>query len=62
LWGTPAALVMNGAVTIVAEAVAAVAILRGLVPRIGDRVGGDRGRTAESARPSTGPAGEPSLD
>jgi len=28
---------MNGAVTIAAEAVAAVAILRGAVPRIGDR-------------------------
>ena len=41
LWGTPAALVMNGAVTLGAEAVAAVAVLRGHVPRTGgDRAGG----------------------
>ena len=35
LWGTPAALLMNGAVTLGAEAVAAVAVLRGYVPRVG---------------------------
>ena len=48
LWGTPAALVMNGAVTIAAEAVAAVAVLRGAV-RAGDRAGG--GDFPKSARP-----------
>ena len=62
LWGTPAALVMNGAVTIGAEAIAAIAILRGYVPRIGDRVGGDRDRSVEPTRAATGPAGAPSLD
>jgi MFS family permease len=35
LWGTPAALVMNGAVALGAEAVAAIAVLRGAVPRVG---------------------------
>ena len=62
LLGTPAALVMDGVVTIGAEAVAAIAVLRGAVPRLGDRVGGDRGRSAESARPAADPAGAASLD
>ena len=63
LWGTPAALVMNGVVTFGAEAVAAVAVLRGHVPRIGDGAGGgERGRSAEPARAAAGPAGVPSLD
>jgi MFS family permease len=35
LWGTPAALAVGGAVTLGAEAVAAVAVLRGAVPRVG---------------------------
>ena len=42
LWGTPVALVMNGAVVVVAEVVAAVAVLRG-----GIRVGGGTGRGPE---------------
>jgi len=56
LMGTPAALVMNGAVTIAAEAVAAVAILRGAVPRIGDRAGagGDGRRQDDAAGGMTG--------
>ena len=62
LWGTPAALVMNGAVTIGAAAVAGVAVLRGRVPRIGDRAGGERDRSAESAVLPAGPVGAPSLD
>jgi MFS family permease len=63
LWGTPAALVMNGVVTIGVEAVAAVALLRGRVPRAGDLAGGgDRGRAAELPRPPEGPVGAPSLD
>jgi hypothetical protein len=37
LWGTPVALAMNGAVVVVAEVVAVVAVLRG---RVG--IGGDR--------------------
>jgi hypothetical protein len=50
LMGTPAALIMNGAVTIAAEAVAAVAILRGAVPRIGDRAeAGGGGRRPDGA-------------
>ena len=49
LWGTPAALVMNGAIAFGAEAVAAVAVLRGFV-----RVGGGGG--SGSADPS--PAAE----
>ncbi len=50
LWGTPAALVMNGAIALGAEAVAAVAVLRGAVPGVGP---GRRGSTAEP-RPATG--------
>ncbi|MGO9180014.1 MAG: MFS transporter [Candidatus Limnocylindrales bacterium] len=46
LWGTPAALLMNGAVALGAEAVAAVAVLRGYVQTGG---GGDGG-SAEPAR------------
>lgn len=62
LWGTPAALIMNGAVTIAAEAVAAIAILRGAVPGLRDQARGDRGRSADPARPEAGPAGAASLD
>jgi MFS family permease len=39
LWGTPVALVMNGAVTLAVEAVAAIAVLRGFVPRLGAGAG-----------------------
>jgi MFS family permease len=46
LWGTPAALVMNGGVTLALEAAAAVAILRGKI-----QVGGGR-----SDRPELAPA------
>jgi MFS family permease len=59
LWGTPAALVVNGAITIGSEAVAAVAVLRGHV-----RMG--RGESAQGAAavrersdasyPATGPS------
>jgi hypothetical protein len=35
LWGTPAALLMNGAVTLGAQAIAIVAVLRGHVPGAG---------------------------
>jgi hypothetical protein len=44
LWGTPAALVMNGAVTLCAEVVAGVAVLRGF-----GRIGGGHG--VGSAKP-----------
>jgi hypothetical protein len=45
LWGTPAALVVNGAVTLCAEVVAAVAVLRGF-----GRIGGGHGvGSADSA-------------
>jgi MFS family permease len=43
LWGTPAALVMNGALALGSSAVAAVAVLRGAVPRMG------AGRVVDSA-------------
>jgi MFS family permease len=51
LLGTPAALVMNGAVAFAAEAVIAVALLRGFVPR----VGGGTGRAEDRAQ--VAPAG-----
>ena len=52
LWGTPAALVMNGASAFGAEAVAAVAVLRGAVPRIGDgETAAHRGRSASPPVP-----------
>jgi hypothetical protein len=35
LWGTPAALLMNGALALGSSAIAAVAVFRGFVPRIG---------------------------
>jgi MFS family permease len=52
LWGTPAALAMNGAVTIAAEVVAAIALLRGAVPHVGDRAGTGGGPVlADAAEP-----------
>ena len=60
LWGTPAALVMNGAVALGVEAVAAVAVLRGFVPR----TGGGRGvGTAEPELVTAGTSASlPSID
>jgi MFS family permease len=54
LWGTPAALVVNGSVVLAAEAVATVAVLRGYLRggRRWDRPGG----TADDALPEPGPA------
>lgn len=59
LWGTPAALVVNGAITIGSEAVAAVAVLRGHV-RMG-RGESAQGATAvrersDASYPATGPS------
>ena len=60
LWGTPAALVMNGAVTLGAEAVAAVAVLRGHVSRTG---GGRAGGSAELVPATINRGGNsPSID
>jgi MFS family permease len=60
LWGTPVALVMNGAVVIVAEAAAAVAVLRGFVPRVG---GGGADKGGRRQVPSVaGKRGLPSVD
>jgi hypothetical protein len=63
LWGTPAALVMNGVIALGAEAIAAVAVLRGFVPRIGAGAGTAAGAGAgvgvtagASAGASTGTA------
>ncbi|MGZ6273355.1 MAG: MFS transporter, partial [Candidatus Limnocylindrales bacterium] len=58
LWGTPAALVMNGAVALCAEAVAAIAVLRGAVPPVG------QGRPSGVApiQASAMPGGAPSVD
>jgi MFS family permease len=47
LWGTPVALVMNGAVALVAELVAAVAVLRGSV-----RIGSSRGDRPVESEPA----------
>jgi MFS family permease len=49
LWGTPVALVMNGAVAFGAEAIAAVAVLRGYVPGIG----GGRGSGSAEVAPAS---------
>jgi len=51
LWGTPAALLMNGAVALGAEAVAGLAVLRGYVPT------GGGGRDDGSAMPAKATAG-----
>ena len=60
LWGTPAALVMNGAVALGAEAVAAIAVLRGAVPGAGP---GRRGGQPEPLAATAGrDAGAPSVD
>jgi MFS family permease len=60
LWGTPAALVMNGAISLGAEAVAAVAVLRGFVPRVG---GGRGNGSSELMRPKmVTNAGSASVD
>jgi MFS family permease len=58
LWGTPAALVMNGAVALGAEAVAAIAVLRGAVPRIGQ----GRPSGLEPVRAPSGSGGAPSVE
>ena len=58
LWGTPVALVMNGTVTLAAEAVAAIAVLRGFVPRVGSGMGE---RTKEAPREAV-PAGVPTPE
>ena len=55
LWGTPAALLMNGALALGAEGVAALAVLRGHVPTGGGRAGGstELARTAGSGGASS---------
>jgi MFS family permease len=62
LWGTPVALLMNGAVTFAAEAIAGIAVLRGFVPR----TGGGRGARSTAAAPAKGAASVrptlPSID
>jgi MFS family permease len=61
LWGTPAALVMNGAICFGAQAVAGAAVLRGHI-----RVDGSGGRGRGSGTPGPAPvaqgAGLPSID
>jgi MFS family permease len=62
LWGTPVALVMNGGVVLVAEAVAAVAVLRGHF-RVGrDAAGGPRSPAEPTSVPLSGGASAPSVD
>jgi MFS family permease len=58
LWGTPVAIAMNGVVTLCAEGVAAIAVLRGAVPRIG------QGRPSSVAplQASAGPGAAPSVE
>jgi hypothetical protein len=58
LWGTPAALVMNGGITLVAEALAVIAVWRG-----GVRVGGGHGRAVKGTLPTAGTSQSlPSID
>jgi predicted MFS family arabinose efflux permease len=61
LWGTPAALVMNGAICFSVQAVAGVAVLRGHI-----RVDGSGGRGRGSGTPGPAPAPQgaslPSID
>jgi MFS family permease len=61
LWGTPAALVMNGALAFGSSAVAAVAVLRGHIRADG---GGGRGRGSGTPGPAPAPQGAslPSID
>src|SRR5450759_1577215 len=61
LWGTPAALVMNGAICLGAQAVAGVAVLRGHIRVDG---GGGRGRGSGTPGPAPAPqsASLPSID
>ena len=63
VWGTPAAIFMNGAVTVAAAAVAAIALLRGAVPRIGDKAGGGAaGHSTEAALAAAARTTVPSAD
>ncbi len=60
LWGTPVALVMNGAVVVVVEAAAAVAVLRGHVTTADG--GRGTGSAEEAPVPSARAATLPSID
>jgi predicted MFS family arabinose efflux permease len=58
LWGTPAALVMNGGITLIAEVLAVIAVLRG-----GIRASGGHGRVAKGTVPVAGTSTSlPSID
>ena len=62
LWGTPVALVMNGGVVLVAEVVAAIAVLRGRF-RVGEGGSGSpRSPTEPAAVPLAGGMSAPSVD
>jgi MFS family permease len=54
LWGTPVAIAMNGLVTLCAEAVAAIAVLRGAVPRMGRGRPSDREPVPAQVAPGSG--------
>jgi MFS family permease len=58
LWGTPVAIAMNGVVTLGAAGVAAIAVLRGAVPRVGQ---GRPSGVAPVPAPAR-PGGAPSVD
>ena len=58
LWGTPVAIAMNGVVTLCAEAIAAIAVLRGAVPRVGQGRPSGVAPVPAPARPD----GAPSLE
>jgi MFS family permease len=60
LWGTPAALAMNGAIAFGAEAIAAIAVLRGAVPGIGK--GRPSGKPEPLAVVPSAAARAPSID
>jgi predicted MFS family arabinose efflux permease len=54
LWGTPAALLMNGAVALGAETIAAFAVLRGYVPGVGRGRGDGSSGSAKATVSATG--------
>jgi MFS family permease len=62
LWGTPVALAMNGVVTLGAELVAGVAVLRGHFWVGGDATGGPRSPATPTSVPLSGGASAPSVD
>jgi MFS family permease len=62
LWGTPAALLMNGAVALGAEAIAAFAVLRGFVPGVGRGRGDGSSGSAKGKATVSATGSVPTID